>query len=760
MTELEDVEFSPDSTMEVHKEGALKLICANFRSHEDGLPEWLKNSSDMYIRRNAEPEDSVIVLLFKHGNSGQLTAIGCLDFGGMTTQDIEQKFKTWADPDASVGGDGGAVEGGHGNGGKCYMTQLFSSHSYVHTLRDGRGSKYGFKGGAFTPGYFPSVDRGRGYTVSDPEAELARALADFGMNPSDLPAQAQAAWARSRGFTLVAGFGAKYHERKRLPVGNWLKSLQGHQQAQNAIGRNAVYVFVNGKPARDASPLTLPEIDPLPGAEAPRHIPVPLELPDPDNDGEMVATGATPASELVLRTSEKKMTHGLRSRHTIQGTTESGRTTGFWDVRELSRAAYASNIYGALSLNALDGYKQNDRRRHTNSPLVRAVEDWLSKQIDAYSGEFVKIDRLQASEEEKDELRRMNDLLDSWKNRFLMSEFGEAGVGGRGGDGPISPPPPPMPRGTPSRLDLSFTHGRAGQGVALKPKLEFFDDEGMRIRPVPFVWESSDWAVASFDENLNVLQTHSPGTTAIRAVCKDSGLASNTVAFEVVDIERINLTPTELVVGLGRRAMIEARVHTRDGRMLDGVYLIWTEGNGEIVSVGSGGSVFGLALGNTTVAAGDDQADADQQVVVEVVEVEEQKDGGGGFPRVLLSEIDQDPDSGEVLVLSSSEPPVHQRPIDFDRNIWWINMASPLARRHLDTARGGGAKSAEWRAYLVERYIEAMVKIVLTYDFENGEELTFETMLRRWDEEASIWQQRMSESLADFLDGAPLSEAA
>ena len=54
----EEVAFSPDQTVHVHEEGANRLICAQFRSHEDGLPEWIKNSSDMYRRKDAGPEET------------------------------------------------------------------------------------------------------------------------------------------------------------------------------------------------------------------------------------------------------------------------------------------------------------------------------------------------------------------------------------------------------------------------------------------------------------------------------------------------------------------------------------------------------------------------------------------------------------------------------------------------------------------------------------------------------------------------------
>lgn len=129
---MEDIAFTPDDSVHVHEEGAIRLICANLRSHEDGLPEWIKNSSDMYARKDTPAERSIILILLQDGRKGAPSVVGCLDFGGMTTADIEERFRNWADPEAA--GTNESVEGGHGNGGKCYMTQMFESHSCLHTL--------------------------------------------------------------------------------------------------------------------------------------------------------------------------------------------------------------------------------------------------------------------------------------------------------------------------------------------------------------------------------------------------------------------------------------------------------------------------------------------------------------------------------------------------------------------------------------------------------------------------------------------------
>lgn len=327
-----NIGFTPDDSVHVHAEGAIRLICANFRSHDDGLPEWVKNSSDMYTRGDIPPATRAIVVLLQDRDAanGTPAMVGCLDFGGMTTADIEQRFRNWADPEAA--GDALMTEGGHGNGGKCYMTQLFESHSYLHTVSQGRGNRYGFKGGTFQPGYFPSPSQGRGYKVDAPDADLTQALAPFHLTIADLPEAARSAWTNSKGFTLVLGVGAKSLSRGRIPVRQWIDKLRGHQQMVWSLQRNQVFVFHNGALQTGAAPLKLEEIKTIPGAETPRTVAVPSELPDP-NTGELVDTGAVEGtSRLVLRTSDVSMRWSLKSRHTINGWTHNGRSTGYWEV--------------------------------------------------------------------------------------------------------------------------------------------------------------------------------------------------------------------------------------------------------------------------------------------------------------------------------------------------------------------------------------------------------------------------------------------
>jgi len=92
--------YTPDEVI-VHERNAINLICSAFQSHEAGIPEWLKNSSDEYARRDTESQDRVAVLLFQDCTKDRPGAIACLDFGGMESSAIETRFRIWADPDAA-----------------------------------------------------------------------------------------------------------------------------------------------------------------------------------------------------------------------------------------------------------------------------------------------------------------------------------------------------------------------------------------------------------------------------------------------------------------------------------------------------------------------------------------------------------------------------------------------------------------------------------------------------------------------------------
>src|ERR1035437_5874648 len=146
---MSELVYTPDADLRVHEEGAIKLICKPFQSHENGMPEWVKNSADAYARANTPEAGRVIVIIFEQGRRNVPSSISCLDFVGMTSAVIEKNFRIWADPEAATrGGFAAGVQGGHGNGGKCYMTQMFDRYSMIRTVMQNKRNCYGVVAGS------------------------------------------------------------------------------------------------------------------------------------------------------------------------------------------------------------------------------------------------------------------------------------------------------------------------------------------------------------------------------------------------------------------------------------------------------------------------------------------------------------------------------------------------------------------------------------------------------------------------------------
>jgi hypothetical protein len=82
-------------------------------------------------------------------------------------------------------------------------------------------------------------------------------------------------------------------------------------------------------------------------------------------------------------------------------------------------------------------------------------------------------------------------------------------------------------------------------------------------------------------------------------------------------------------------------------------------------------------------------------------------------------------------------------------------MTCPLAKHYFEK---GGADTVEWRAYHLERFVEALVKIKLSNLYQENEGISFDEMERQWREQASEVQARAIDELAEFLEGEAISD--
>ncbi len=662
MTPSAILTYTPDEDIKVHEEGAIRLICKAFQSHESGLPEWLKNSSDAYAREDAPENKRVIVLIFGHGHREMTPSISCLDFSGMTSNMIEQNFRHWADPEAARRGSKTAgIQGGHGNGGKCYMTQMFEGHALIHTVKKGKGNRYGVVAGSIRFGYVPDPQCGRDFSVKGLQAELEKALAQFRCPLDTFPKTALEAMKSADGFTFISGFGPKGYGSK-IPVDHLVESLREHPQMIQTLEMCRVYIIANGKLINEGKEIALPEIPPMEGAEKPRVIPIPETLKDFVSEQQVSTTneGYLSQGQLILRTSDVSMRWTRKGRHIINYYKPPKEYLGNDSVLDLDiQSPYRDRIYGECFLTALEPYKQNERGVLAKSPLTRAVKRFVSQQVELYAKEFESRDRRQYDYEAKNAISKINEALDNWKNRFL-NEL----MQGLWGPGPVGPPPPlpPLPTGKPANLELSLSHRKAGLGVAFRPTLKFFDESGRRVRPVAFRWVSEDNNVAMVDEDLMIINTFAYGKTSIYAETLHGKLRSNKVPLEVVHIQDIRLSPSIVEVPVGNRQKIEAVCHLASGEETSDVYLEWTENDPNVARVSASGLVFGFSPGETEVIAGDDNCESERPALIKVGSGHAGGKGnerGQGYPKVLVSgEFDRDPDTNDYVHFSKDDAPV------------------------------------------------------------------------------------------------------
>ncbi len=746
------VQFVRDPEAKIHEEGAIKLICAAFRSHEAGLPEWIKNSSDAYARIDAPSEERNIVIFFRNKKRNQSGVIACLDFVGMTTSDIENRFRIWADPDAAGGNmiiEG--IQGGHGNGGKCYMTQMFDDYSLIHTVKNGRGNRYGFVSGSTIPGYFPDREKGKDFKVKSVIEELASALNEIDANVDALPKSVKTLLPKLNGFSLVKGVEPK----GKVPVQSLIESITSHPQMITTIQICNIFIIVDGK-LIDDHPLKLEDIEPLPDAKSPKIIPIPDTLIDPVTS-EIVNTCDEKHEKgyLALKTSNKSMRYKLKYRHCIMYVARK-KVVGFKDIYDFAKLYYTDRIYGECILEILENYKTNERKTLAESPLTRALETWIRENIEEYAKEFVKLDKLRASQEQKEELIRINNVLNEWKNQFLK----DMGIGITGkDDGPGTRKKKiPLPSGTVAKLKLELPYRVAGVNISFRPHLEFYDSQGNRIRSTPYRWSSSDWNVATVDDQILTITTHAPGETEISAQTLSGDIISNKVTLRVEKIKSIRLDPPKLQIPAGQRKLVKAYATLQDGSEVDDVYLMWDVNDPKVAVVSAIGMVYAVAVGNTEITAFDDNCIAGLGTIIDVTPSSGSGGGEGtAYPQILLSEVDDDPlNPGHSAAFAPEEGTVCQRPQDVDANLWWINTAAPLARAFSDDNAGYGFKSKEWRVYHLERYIEALIKIKLNHAFLSGEELPFDTIEQTWREEASNIQYKVVSELKSFIDEGEL----
>ncbi len=415
----------------------LDIIGNEFKfDHEKGLAELLKNSKDAYTRADVPDSNQHILFRFIDGTKDNAT-FECIDFVGMDDIDIEKAFKRWGDPEAAKRGLKKRVYGGHGNGGKFYMRQMFD-RSHFATYKNGKISIFGFNENrkyGFADGY-------KNKTVK-PETALDIAEINNIFFPKDIK---ELILAGKTGFTVVRGIGPS-KMKNSIKFDRLVEKLKNHPQARRIIQHINVWATHNNFPEYI---LLKPDvIKPLANFEEPKFIEIPKVLMINEGGEKISVEMATPkytAGNLVLRTSEEAFGKGSRAAdlNRIDIIGEVG-VVASYQIFELGVTTFpqASFIYGECECPILEDPEmdavKNDRSRLVeNNPRANALLVWLRETVDNYASEIAKLERKEQEADRKQISAAYNDFLNKWKDQFMSKFMGEllrgTSGGGTGGD--------------------------------------------------------------------------------------------------------------------------------------------------------------------------------------------------------------------------------------------------------------------------------------------------------------------------------------
>ena len=417
---------------EVDVDNLLNLIGKEFRfDHAKGLSEWLKNSVDAYSLENISDDEQFIYVLFETTNTNLIKSLSVLDFVGMTRAKIDKAFKIWFDPTAARTTNELLKKdiktlGGHGNGGKFYMREMFKT-SQIITYRDGHLNLFGFnekKQYGFHTKYnneLVSIDK-------------AIDIAKLDQLNAIFPIISPILYTKKR-FTLVNGMVPKAISRTNY-LNKLIDGLIVHPQARRIIQRKKVFLFYDAhiNPIR----LQTPSIKPKPGFEIPLEFFCPQEI-KLDSDVVVMSTDYENTIKLILSSSELPLKgHKFKGLNSIDFLSDIGVIANY-DISSLgyiNSSNYSEFIYGECYCDVFEkeDLVRNDRDKLVDSPKTQALLKWVKECLEFLCG---KMDEKLKNEQKNLDLKQTslyNDLLNRWKNRFLNKLFKE-GFGGDGDSG-------------------------------------------------------------------------------------------------------------------------------------------------------------------------------------------------------------------------------------------------------------------------------------------------------------------------------------
>lgn len=399
----------------------LDIIGNEFKfDHEKGLAEWIKNSVDAYNRKRVADENKKIILRFF--DNTEIPTFECIDFVGMSSDDINKALKRWGDPEAAKRGMVKKTYGGHGNGGKFYMRQMFEK-SYFITYKDGLLNVFGFN----EKKKYGFADNFKDKKMDIKEACKIAEIEDLNEN-------------EIKGFTVVKGYKPR-GTGKQIKVVKLCDKLKKHPQSMKIMERVRIDVFYNNDVIfKNLKPDV---IKPLKNFEKPLIVDMPEEVTFNDEHEKkqiVLANKKFERGKIILKTSEIALSSNSKysdlNRIDIVG--EMG-VIGSYYLREFGLYYPQTDfIYGECTCPILedpeDDCVSNDRVKLISNEKSKIVLDLIKESIESLCKQISSQEKKEKEESNKKISSDFNNFLNQWKNRFMNKILSEMFISKQLGD--------------------------------------------------------------------------------------------------------------------------------------------------------------------------------------------------------------------------------------------------------------------------------------------------------------------------------------
>ena len=442
--------FSPD---------VLDQIGKDFRfGHGKGVAEWLKNSLDAYLVRRQEGSESRSGGWPVHIHLADGPDLALIDFAGATHDDVKDFLLTWFSTSAAARGgraDPSSLTGGHGNGGKFYMREMWKRGARFCTWLDGRATSL-------------VVDRATDGTCGFWELEnrrmewqdaLEEAVRDSAVSATDVmqyirTGDSQAAAeldAADRGFTAVIGLGGRQILSSNDTVSGrrWqhrklLEAVRTAPASYRPLQELNIRVAYQGGSIVD--PLR-PEQIKEDQQWVPRWSELPRALPAAHGSGIVDLTGEPDSTvgSLVVRKARASLTGRRTVRNQVMVIDPAGNPVGSIPIASLQagHTDHTRFLFCELQVRfpEIEEHVENDRESFRNSPQMTALKRWLRDRVSECAEQLADDARQTERRKELETAARLNTELTKYAQRFLRELEAEVMVdwldeegGGQGGD--------------------------------------------------------------------------------------------------------------------------------------------------------------------------------------------------------------------------------------------------------------------------------------------------------------------------------------